>query len=422
MSCSPLDLGRFYEAPPWRLIVTNLDSETITWLDRLATDIVITRNFLAPSSISGRVPSDNPQVNILYDGPSTWYDGEPFLEEGTRLIYAFRRDCDLVGSMQIEPWVIRAAGIVLSTDDSGDQDAPGTLFTAWDPWEHLRYRPVRLSNGDIPREEAIADQVTYEAGLTAAEIILDQLTITESEDTLQALPGMHLDIGSGTIEPTEPLTEDYIVQRGKSIGQLIDDLVATGTVEPVFEPIYDPINRPGITHVLHIYAQAGNYRPGAIFGWDLWPKSLAGINRVRDGRQRQNRIQYFAGQGGPPVPMHQNGDSLTKFGEYFAAQFFPGQEALDIAEMLAERTLALQANGLHTYQLSPSAARAPVPLLDYLPGDQVPVYASNNLRAPVSGVPLRVQSIPLVIGEDQLERVNGLLVSEEPTLDLPIEV
>ena len=420
MSCTALDLGRFYESPPWRLIVTNLSSETVTWLDRFVSDINITRNFLASSTISGRVPSDEPQINIPYDGPGTWYDDEPFLEEGTRLIYAFRRDCQLVGSAQVEPWVIRAAGIVLSADDSGDQDAPSTLFTAYDPWELLRFRPVRLADGSIPSDVADADQVTYEAGTTADEIILDQLQITEAYDSINGLPGIFTDIDTGTVETTEALTEDYIVPRGKSIGQLLDDLVATGTVEPVFEPIYDPSGRPGITHVLHVYEQAGVHRTGAIFGWDLWPKSLAGINHVRDGRQRQNRIQYFAGQGGPPVPMHQSDDSVVRFGEYFASQFFPGQESQDVAELLATRTLAIQANGLNTYQLSPSAARAPIPLIEYEPGDTVPVYVSNRLRHPLSGANLRIQSIPMVIGEDQLERVSGLLASDEPTLDLPL--
>ncbi len=147
--------------------------------------------------------------------------------------------------------------------------------------------------------------------------------------------------------------------------------------------------------------------------WDQWPRTLVGINRVRDGRERQNRIVYHAGQGGPAVTEQYDTPSLQEFGDYLKQQFFPANESVASVVAMAQRTLALQADGAKTYRLSPASARAPVPLTDYKRGDTIPVYASSRLRLAIEGDYLRVQAIPLAIDDDQLERVNSLLVSDE---------
>src|SRR6185369_6098730 len=80
--------NRFYEAPLWRMIVGDLEDNTLTFLDRLALDRSVTVTRAAARVISGRVPSDNPEVNIPTPDP----DGEPFLSEGTRIVSCFRRE------------------------------------------------------------------------------------------------------------------------------------------------------------------------------------------------------------------------------------------------------------------------------------------------------------------------------------------
>ncbi len=399
--------GRFYEAPLWRFVVTDLDGVTTTWLDKLTTDNEITLNHLAPSTISGQVPSDNPEVNIDHT------DGYPFLDEGDRLIYCFRRDC------LDDPYVIRAAGTVLNIEDSGDQDAPVSTWSAWDPWQILYTRPVRNSDGTVLSGLGL----NYPAGTTYDEILIEQLNlmVTYSEVGGGWAPWAFTDWGAmpvptgfytGTVETTAALTEAYNIQQGTSVGALFDDLVATGEVEPVFEPIYDPLNRPGFTHQLSIYIRAGAYQPAAIMAWDEWPRTLAGINHIRDGRERMNDIIYHAGQGGPGIsPPPTDGPSIARFGDYLRQQFFPANQSIASVREMANRILALQASGLITYSLAPAAARAPVPFIEYDRGDTVPVYASRRLRSPINGDLLRVQSIPIKIGADQLERIPALIVS-----------
>lgn len=410
--------GRFYESPPWRFVVGTLAGITTTWLDKLATDLTLEHVHLGPSTIAGRVPSDNPEINI-----TEVTDDDPFLEEGDRLCWAFERACGVSrGNPDADetPWVVRMAGACLSMEDDGGGDAPTSRFIFYDPWEFLRRRPVLLDDGSLPGQEGRV----YPSGTRYDEIIIDQLELMAAFgpvgggvaafafcDWGQTGTGIY----GGTIEPTAALTENLTIQQGKSIGDLLDDLVATGEVEPVFQAIYDPMDRPGYTHELSIYVRAGEFKPAAVMAWDAWGRSLAGVNRLRDGRERRTRLRYNAGQGGLLFEEEQDTVALAKFGDYFAQQFFPGIAAAETEQLepMILRTLALQAEGLTTYRLAPSAARAPIPFDEYDRGDEIPVYASARLRRPIEGERLRVQAIPIAIGEDQLPRIAGLLVSNE---------
>lgn len=409
LSC--LDFGRFYESPLWRYVVTDLDGVTTTWLDKLCMNSEVTLNHLAPSSISGQVPSDNPEINIEHT------DGYPFLDEGDRLVYAFRRDCIQANSMTVEPWTVRAAGVVMNIEDNGDLDAPITTFTAWDPWQFLYARPVLNEDGSLPNENG----VLYPAETTYDEIIISQLGamaafgpvgggVAAFAFTDWGQTGVYY---TGTIEPCSPIGEARVINQGTSIGQLLDDLVSSGEVEVVFEPIYDPFNRPGYTSQLSIYTRVGDYRPEAVMSWDVWPRNLTGITRVRDGRERMNDIVYNAGQGGPAADPEIDTSSLARFGDYFRQQFFPADESLFDVQLMARHSLFLQADGLITYKLSLASERSPIAFVDYDRGDTVPVYASRRLREPIVGDELRVLSIPIKIGQDQLERIPDLIVSLE---------
>src|SRR5262245_5698319 len=119
---SPSVGQRFYKAPNWRFVVSDLDSVSVTFLDRIASDRILEFDLNTPTSIAGLVPSTEPEISILHT------DGDPFLSEGNRLLYAFRREGP-VG----QPWVIRAAGIIMEVEDDGEQEVARTKFTAFDP-------------------------------------------------------------------------------------------------------------------------------------------------------------------------------------------------------------------------------------------------------------------------------------------------
>lgn len=398
--------SRFYEAPPWRVIVGDLEDNTVTFLDRLALDRSVTVTRAAARVMSGRVPSDNPEVNIPYPDPGD----DPFLSEGTRIVSCFRREAP-PGSAEA-PWVIRARGLVLGLTDDADTDHATSTFTAYDPWKYL-YRRLVLNDGAVPGD------VVYPAGTTAAEIIVQQLT-----DAIGIGGTIYTDVGqtgfyAGTIEATDPLPNggDGIAVRfpnGTTLGEMLDILVATGTCDVVFDPIYDIENRPGLLCEMSIYQSAGSFRPNAVMGWDRWPRSLVQLSRQVDGTERSNIVQMFAGQAGPPVPMEFDATSVGIFGQYWALQYLPGVPSLAGAHTIAQRQLALLKDGLYTYALSPASERAPLLFEEYREADTVPVYASERFRAPISGVPVRVESIPIVIGDDSLERVNQMLVSFAP--------
>jgi len=70
--------------------------------------------------------------------------------------------------------------------------------------------------------------------------------------------------------------------------------------------------------------------------------------------------------------------SVTKYGEYWAQQFFPGATAPFQVTDLAEQQLALRAAGKTTVTFRPAPERSPRPWQDYYLGDRVPVWASKE--------------------------------------------
>jgi hypothetical protein len=400
---------RFHETPGWRFIVTDLAGATLTFLDHLALDRSVTVTRGAARVIDVRVPSADPEVNIPAPDP----DGDPWVSEGTRLVYAFRRE-GRTGSM-LPPWIIRAAGLVLGLDDSADADHATSTVTAYDPWKYLYRRPVLLADGSFPGE---AGRV-YPAGTSADDIIIEQFSLAEANGTPIFTDYASTGFYAGTIESCDPLPDGgdglaITFARGATLGEMLDTLAATGTCDPVFDPVYDPVNRPGILCDFSLYRTAGEFRPDAIFGWDQWPRNTVQLTRQIDGSARANRMRMFAGQGGPPVPEVDDASSIARFGDYWATQYLVGVPSIAGAHTIAVRQLALLRSGQLTFSLSPAAERAPLLFQEYREADTVPLYASNRFRDPILGTRVRVESIPIAIGDDQLERVASMLVSYSP--------
>ena len=93
-----------------------------------------------PLEVVGTVPSDNSEVRRLNDGL-------PYVAEGVRLLYCFRRDETNLVSLG-EPWTIRASTLIMQKTDTDHGEDARNEFTASDPWAYLFHRPVLRLVGD----------------------------------------------------------------------------------------------------------------------------------------------------------------------------------------------------------------------------------------------------------------------------------
>lgn len=394
-------------SPPWRWVVTNRQSEVLTFLDHLASKRQMVYTLNKPATAAGEVPSDNPEVNIVGD------DGDPLLEEGNRLLFGFRRETGT------PPWVCRYAGPILQVNDVVRGDQPVTSFTAFDPWQVLFKRPIRLLAGALPSRTGF----TY-VNTRGSTIALELL-----RNTIAADGDVMLDAGvawggtafyGGTLENTTRL--DISFQFGTTVGEAWQALADAGYLDIVLTPIWDPINRPGICCEVNIYQIAGTRRNGAIFGWDKAPRSLTSIDRLDDGSQRENDIQPYLQEGIPGAEVI-DAASIAKYGTFWAGPTYPGVTTFSELAALSETDVLLKADGSETIRVSPAPERAPVPFVEYFLGDSVPVYASKRFRKAITaGVVTsgghwsnlqRIYSIPIDIGDDNVETVRALEFSAD---------
>jgi hypothetical protein len=406
-----------FQSPFWRFVVLDLATfEILSFLDQFATNRTATYTLNQAAVATGRVPSDNPEVNLPW--PTDFDD--PFVAEGVRVLYGFRRE----GTDDDPPvWVPRFAGLIMQLEDTAESDVAYTDFTAYDPWQYLLSRPVCNADGSLVGPNGISFTATH-ANVIALELLLN--TINNQGDVL-------IDAGvawggtsfyTGTIESCDQI--DINFPQGTSVGDAWQQLTALDVCDIVLTPIYDPINRPRYLVEFNIYTQVGSPKDDAIFAWDRPSQSLVGITRlIEGGTQRANAVKYFAGQGGSAtggqtIALKEDAASIIKFGEYWRQQFFPNQTVAAAVEALAEAQLALSEAGRVTVTISPAPERSPQPFLDYYLGDRVPVYASSRFRAPIPAADesasdeqnyQRIYGIPLEIGDDSIERVQQLLTA-----------
>ena len=387
-------MPRFYTPPNWRFVVTDLASVAVTFLDRIASDRVIEFDLNTPTELRGLVPSASPEVNILHT------DDDPFLSEGTRFVYGFRREGP-VG----QPWVIRAAGLLDEVTDKGETEFSQTSFTARDSWAYLYSRQCVHENGELPDEEFPMTFLATKVGEIALQLL---------KNTIDNAGSVYLDAGTawggtlnyaGFIADTQEI--DYVVQRGKTVGEAWEDLCATGLMDLEITPIYDIDDRPGYIGELNVYSQPpdtgqprGEQRHDAIFSWDNPPRTLAGIERTLRGKDRANAIQFY-NRRGVPAGLLEDAASLTKYGRYEYVQFFPDQlDKTRVGEWAAAQ-LNMRARGIRSVAPLPAQQQPPLLWDEFFVGDLVPVYASNRLR----------EKIPDTDAPDQYQRVYGITIS-----------
>lgn len=395
-----------YESPFWRFLVTDNVAVPITLLDRLASNRSATFILNGPAQAEGYVPSDSPEINILHT------DGFPFLAEGVRYLYGFRREVPVIET----EWVCRFAGIIeIVEDDTRTEDAQ-THYTAYDPWRYW-YSLVLYGSSDADKELPggpgfLLDEAYFgepaRGDLIAATLLGGFLC---PDDRTLVAPG-------AVLEHTPILPDGFWIPQGTTLGEAVKMLTDTGTIDIVLKPIWDRGLYPdGTLCEYNIYAKAGVDNPAAVFAWDMPSRSLTGISDLFDGTQRANNVIVHYGQGGPPVHGADIGDvvdtdSVLLYRNYYAELFASGTDSKYAArqlEDLAFAELALRKDGKRTVTSKPAPERSPIPFVDYNLGDRVPIYASSNLRQAVAGVQ-RVYGFNLVISDDALETVDTLLV------------
>jgi hypothetical protein len=383
---------RFFDSPDWRFIITTQEMETLTLLDRIASNRTVTVTLNAPRIHEGRVPSDNPKVNI------PWTDGYAYLSEGDRFIFGMRRD----GSGSMDVWSCRFAGIPMLVGTAAEQDNAFTRYVAYDPRQMMFKRPVRDGAGTLPGSAGL----TF-TGATGRDILVALLTASELVDG----PTWIDYTSSPELNDTDPIAE-ITFQQGCTVGEAWAELEATGTIDTVLTPVFDVAASPVNIVWLETYSQAGIVRNNTIMAWDKPGRNVVAIDNQRDGSGRENSIRYHYGQGGAAAVTKDDAASQTRFGTYFAEKFFPGQTAQAAVELMAEKALLATANGKRTVVVSPSPQRAKQPLIDYLPGDRISVNASRNLLEQVD-TQQRVLAIPIQIDDNGTEAVSGLLFTDE---------
>ena len=392
---SPSVGQRFYRAPNWRYVVTDLGSVAVTFLDRIASDRTIEFDLNTPTTIAGLVPSTEPEISILHT------DGDPFLSEGNRLLYAFRRE-----GPAGQPWVIRAAGIILEVEDNGELEVARTSFKAFDPWGYLYSRQCLTAAGDLPGEE----------GIVFKERPVHEIALSLLRRTILHSGTVHLDAGvdwEGTLNydgflPEETPEIDYTIQRGKTVGEAWEDLCATGLIDIEITPVYDIDERPGYVGEINIYTQPpaddqprGIERPQAIFSWDKPPRTLAGIRRNISGKTRANWIQFYTLRGRVAAGLQEDLPSIAKYGQYDYVQFFPDQIDGDRVGEWAATQLQMRKRGIRSVTPLPAQQQPPFLWEEFFVGDLVPVYASDKLR----------ERIPDTDAPDVYQRVYGITIS-----------
>lgn len=390
-------------SPLWRFLVTDLDGAGISILDHLASDRIVTPKLGEALEISGTVPSDNPAVNRVHT------DGFPLLAEGVRQLYAFRLESDTVPY-----YTIRGSTLLLQMDDATRSDDARSRFTGWDPWRYLFSRPCLNADGTLIGPKGLTYANTATADVIALDI-LNTAILWADATAPAAAQACFLDITSGTIQTCGTFPDGWTIQQGTSVGQALQDLAASGYLDIVLAPIYDPVGRPGILCELNIYAQdadslgAGTYNYGAIFAWDRPGTTVVGADNLYDGTGRANVIQYYNGQGGPPVARQIDAASVAIYGEYWAQEFFPAQTQKQAVVAIAAEQLALRSTFKETLTLHPAPERSPEPFVDYYLGDGVQVFISDNMRQELDGW-TRVYGIPVEIDDNGVETVRELLV------------
>lgn len=413
-----LSAAASFDSPLWRYFLSNLAGEGVTDLSKLAADRQVETVLNAPLAMRGTVPSDDPQVWITDAG-----DGDPFVAEGTRLLWGLRRESET------PPYYVpRGATLCQLVQDTAQQDDARTHFTGFDPWKYLMARPIVDAAGNLPGENGTSFTATQASVIIAT--LLKNTIVNHGHayvDAGTAYAGTAIGTANCVLETGAGMVIDIAFQQGTTVGQAWAQITDLGVCDIVLTPVYDPFNRPNYLVELNVYAQAGSIKDEQIFAWNSPGRNLVAVDRQEDGTGRANKMLFFTGQGGkidrPTGPTSTDAASVAKFGQYWDQQFFPGQIVAAAVQSLSDRQLALRKDGKTTVTFSPAPERSPRPWQDYNLGDRVPVWVTRQefrklLAEDVGGsTPTtqyqRIYGWLMNISDDALETVDPLLTSPQ---------
>lgn len=393
-SGGPLTATRTFDAHQWKFIVADLrTTRTLTAITTLMSDVTTERLLGEAWPAAMAVPADDPRVRTVYEGDTF---NEPFVAEGVRCLLGFR-------DTGLDPlWEIAYTGIILQADDVVEDGIPVTHLSAWDLRKYLESVPVCKSDGTLAGTNGLV------FASTKANVIARALITNAVAGAYGDLLAVLLDT-SGDDEDCAEL--DITFQVGSSIAEAWSELERTGAIDIVLKPFYDPRAAPGIISTLNTYAEAGQERAAAIFGWDRSPRSLTGVGRLEDGTQRSNLVQFYDANGNT-VTLASDATSIAKYGPYLVQRAFPGQPDSIAVAALADLQNRLRKNGKTTVSVEPTPQRAAQPVQGYDIGDRVRLEVSESLRKPLSAF-VRIYGVPIDIGSDAAESVTALRITTD---------
>lgn len=380
---------RDHDPPLWRTIVTSIDMETLTCLDGRSTGRQFLFTLDNPAYFRCQVASDDVEVNLPWPNA----DDPALVTNNARLVYAFRRER---GSDP--PWVCRFGGIIIPVEDE-IADAPTTTLTAYDPWQLLMSRPARNTDtGALIGEEGL----TYAVGSLASDIALSQLAMSELFDGDSRLYSSSL-----FVVDSEPFDEPFTVEQGASVGEVWQDLCATGFMDIRLVPLYEPFDNPGKVATLYIDQFAGTTQFDAVMAWDTGPRSVVTMSRMVD--RLANKVRFYT--GGAAVTTHTQTDagSVTTYDQWWAQQVINASTHPQFVDLAALAELFIRRYGQRTISFQPVSEESQLaPLREYGLGDYVPVWASRNFREPIAVDYAAYISDPTQPGAAGYQRVYGL--------------
>lgn len=426
-------MPRFYQAPPWHLLVTDRQSATITLLDRLASDRAVRYELGAPAQFQGVVPSDSPEINILHDDNFTpnfplFEPDYPFLETSSRFLYGLRKDV-MSSDSSFQP---RFAGIIFDISDEGDTERGLSRFLACDPWQLLMARPcmnLRVPFGGGEAFDLPIDHGTiFPAGTTLNYIATELL-----RRTIEAHGTVHIDAGDGTrigegaqyddwsgtalyegtIEECATLTAPMVFEKGTTVGEAWRQLMDTGGIDIILRPIYD-LDRPGYLCEFNCYVPE-NFDYGQTsfqqISWDRSGRAVTAITRETDGRELANKIRVF-GPMGAPRPTVTSSPSITRFGQYWAELQVARYASNMTLDGMADRELKRRQLGRRTWRVTLAPEWEIAPFRDLDLGYDVGLYHSNRLRSE-QWLFHRVLGFSLALEDTSGEQVSDVLLSTD---------
>jgi hypothetical protein len=407
-----------------RVVLCDLDGVPISVLTQLAHQLSSQIRLNRPAQLTFQVPSDDPMVNLAhtdtYIDPSTGATVQyPYLSEGNRVIKIYRRDnaaaagAPATGSDPYSgtpPWTLFNVYIVWHLDDEGDEDTATTTVTCVDGWQVLMHRAV------------IDNPATYGSTVFMSGRVDD--VIKAMVDNTNSLVGQTGIVTTGTFSAPTSVSAQY---DEAFIGIAIAQFADMGICDIVLTP---QNSITGDHWVLSVLGAAGDYKPNAVFAWDMANRSVQKISRTGDMETVANDGYMFGGSSTPTtvgmtiVNIFGLSAHWADSGSQTRYRFLQDQpvhnEILDagLLTRLANEEGALRAAPRQLIKIVPNPDKAPIykgpgnHTGDFSLGDTVQVYATKRLRKAINGV-TRVYGLDWGRDDDGFELISSIICSQD---------